>query len=152
MSQGDKLKSMKQDEISLIDSDDMRSLESEDALQRSLDIQLACAKVGFDWPEVHPVFEKVLEEVDEVKDEVYNDQPEPAKIEDELGDLLFAVVNLCRHLDVHPETALNNASDKFVHRFELVKSFALNENLVLEKLNIDELELLWQKAKKHIIE
>jgi uncharacterized protein YabN with tetrapyrrole methylase and pyrophosphatase domain len=66
-----------------------------------------------------------------------------------LGDLLFAVVNLCRHLNVQPNTALNKASDKFVHRFELLESFALADRLILKELNSAELELLWQKAKKH---
>jgi ATP diphosphatase len=92
----------------------------DNALQKALNIQLESAKLGFDWSEVAPVFDKVLEEIEEVRVEVYADKRQQQKIEDEIGDLLFAVVNLSRHLDVNPEIALQRASEKFTKRFILV--------------------------------
>jgi ATP diphosphatase len=126
---------------------DTISLNSNSVLQKALNIQLECAKFGFDWPDVAPVFDKVLEEIEEVRVEVYADEKEQQKIEDEIGDLLFAVVNLSRHLKVNPEIALIKASEKFTKRFMLVEEFAAEQDVELTSLNIDALELLWQKAK-----
>jgi ATP diphosphatase len=126
---------------------DTISLNSNSVLQKALNIQLECAKFGFDWPDVAPVFDKVLEEIEEVRVEVYADEKEQQKIEDEIGDLLFAVVNLSRHLKVNPEIALVKASEKFTKRFMLVEEFAAEQDVELTSLNIDALELLWQKAK-----
>jgi ATP diphosphatase len=124
------------------------SLNSDSVLRKALNIQLDCAKLGFDWPEVAPVFDKVLEEIEEVKAEVYADKQQQQKIEDEIGDLLFAVVNLSRHLDVNPEIALEKASEKFTKRFMLVEQFAAKQDVELTSLTLDALELLWQKAKE----
>ncbi|MFT6085222.1 MAG: ATP diphosphatase [Glaciecola sp.] len=127
---------------------DRISLNPDSVLHKALNIQLECAKLGFDWPEVAPVFDKVLEEIEEVKTEVYADKQQQQKIEDEIGDLLFAVVNLSRHLDVNPEIALEKASEKFTKRFMLVEQFAATQDVELTSLNLDALELLWQKAKE----
>jgi ATP diphosphatase len=124
------------------------SLNPDSVLHKALNIQLDCAKLGFDWPEVAPVFDKVLEEIEEVKAEVYADKQQQQKIEDEIGDLLFAVVNLSRHLDVNPEIALEKASEKFTKRFMLVEQFAAAQDVELTSLNLDALELLWQEAKE----
>jgi ATP diphosphatase len=121
-------------------------------LHKALNIQLDCAKLGFDWPEVAPVFDKVLEEIEEVKTEVYADKQQQQKIEDEIGDLLFAVVNLSRHLDVNPEIALEKASEKFTKRFMLVEQLAATQDVELTSLNLVSLELLWQKAKEILSE
>jgi ATP diphosphatase len=120
---------------------------SDNALQKALNIQLESAKLGFDWSEVGPVFDKVLEEIEEVRVEVYADKRQQQKIEDEIGDLLFAVVNLSRHLDVNPEIALQRASEKFTKRFILVQRFAAAQDVELTSLNIEALELFWRKAK-----
>ncbi len=120
---------------------------SDNALQKALNIQLESAKLGFDWSEVGPVFDKVLEEIEEVRVEVYADKRQQQKIEDEIGDLLFAVVNLSRHLDVNPEIALQRASEKFIKRFILVQRFAAAQDVELTSLNIEALELFWRKAK-----
>jgi ATP diphosphatase len=119
----------------------------DNALQKALNIQLESAKLGFDWSEVAPVFDKVLEEIEEVRVEVYADKRQQQKIEDEIGDLLFAVVNLSRHLDVNPEIALQRASEKFTKRFILVQRFAAAQDVELTSLNIEALELFWRKAK-----
>jgi ATP diphosphatase len=124
----------------------------ESLLQKALNIQLECAKLGFDWPEVAPVFDKVLEEIEEVKAEVYVRRQQQDKIEDEIGDLFFAIVNLSRHLEVNPDVALKKANEKFSKRFSLVQKFAANEDLELTNLHMDALELLWDKAKKTLNE
>jgi len=120
-------------------------------LQTTLNIQLGCAELGFDWPEVAPVFAKVLEEIEEVKAEVYVKHQQQEKIQDEIGDLLFSVVNLSRHLGVNPDIALIKANEKFIKRFTVVEQFAAEQNTELTGLNSDALELLWQKAKKILI-
>ena len=129
-------------------TNDAIKLIPESLLQKALHIQLECANLGFDWPEVGPVFDKVLEEIEEVRAEVYTQQQQQDKIEDEIGDLFFAVVNLSRHLDVNPDLALKKANEKFCKRFLLVQKFAANEDLELTSLRFDALERLWQKAKK----
>ncbi len=116
-------------------------------LQRALDIQLKCAEFGFDWPDAAPVFDKIVEEIDEVKAELNTSEPQQHKIEDEVGDLFFAVVNLSRHLNVNPDVALARATDKFSKRFTLVQELAAAECVELYKLSAEELEILWQKAK-----
>lgn len=116
-------------------------------LQKALEIQLKCAEFGFDWPDAVPVFDKIVEEIDEVKAEVNAIEPQQHKIEDEVGDLLFAVVNLSRHLHINPDFALAKATEKFSKRFVLVQKFAAAESLELKNLKVEELEILWQKAK-----
>lgn len=120
-------------------------------LQKALEIQLKCAEVGFDWPDAAPVFDKIVEEMVEVKAEVDATEPQQHKIEDEVGDLLFAVVNLSRHLHVNPDFALAKATEKFCQRFALVQKFAVSESLELKKLSAEDLEILWQKAKLSLI-
>jgi ATP diphosphatase len=121
-------------------------------LQKALNTQLECAKLGFDWPDVAPVFDKILEEIEEVKAEVYAQPRQQDKIEDEIGDLFFAVVNLSRHLGVNPDEALKKANEKFSKRFSLVQQFAANDGLELISLHTDALELLWDRAKRTLNE
>jgi ATP diphosphatase len=132
--------------------DDEGALEKGDnnALNTALSIQLKCAELGFDWPDVSPVFDKVLEEIDEVKAEVFAPKQEQAKIEDEIGDLFFAAINLARHLHVDPVIALEKASSKFTQRFDLVEQYAKDSELKLEDMSLEELELLWQEAKRKL--
>lgn len=108
-------------------------------------IQKTCAKVGFDWPEVAPVYEKIHEELNEVQEAVASG--EQAHIDEEIGDLLFAVVNLARHHKVDAETALLRANQKFTQRFNAVEALAEAENTSVKNMSLDELELLWQQVK-----
>ena len=114
------------------------------ALTRAEKLQKRAAGVGFDWPEVAQVFDKIDEEIDELKTEIGNDAPRD-RLEAELGDLLFAVANLARHLGVDPEAALRRANAKFVRRFGAVES-ALGPRLA--GATLDEMEEAWQSAKQ----
>jgi ATP diphosphatase len=115
------------------------------SLKLAHQVQMAAKALGFDWPEALPVFDKVLEELQEVK-EAYLEN-DPAAISDELGDLLFAAVNLCRHLDVSPDQALDQATSKFSGRFTLVQRLASERDINMNEASIDELEVLWLEAK-----
>ncbi len=113
------------------------------ALMRAEKLQKRAAKRGFDWPDTHGPVEKLREEIEEVSEAVRTqDQTE---IEAEIGDLLFSVVNLARKLKVEPEAALRRANDKFTRRFNAVEAGAIPS---LEALSLDEMETLWQAAKR----
>ena len=101
--------------------------------------------VGFDWPEAAPVFDKVREELVEIEAEVATGKAE--EIEEEIGDLLFSVVNLARKLHVNGETALQRATDKFTGRFKQVEALARERGLVLEGMTLAELDALWDEVK-----
>lgn len=117
------------------------------ALKQADKIQKRAARVGFDWPDVEPVFDKINEEVAEVKDAVARSNADD--IEDELGDLLFTVVNLTRHYGVDAERALAKANDKFSGRFRQVEELAHVKGVDLKSLSLDELDSLWNLAKKN---
>jgi tetrapyrrole methylase family protein/MazG family protein len=112
-------------------------------LARADKIQSRVAAVGFDWPDAAPVFDKVEEELGELR--AVADDRERAT--GEMGDLLFAVVNLARHLGVDPDTALVRANDKFAARFRVVEELASARSLRLRELSLDELDALWEEAK-----
>jgi ATP diphosphatase len=110
------------------------------ALKRAEKVQRRASRVGFDWPDADGPRAKIDEELGEI--ERAEDDAERAA---EIGDLLFAVVNYARHLDVNPETALREATARFEARFRKVEELA---DKPLKKMDIDELETLWQRAKK----
>ncbi|MCL1120249.1 nucleoside triphosphate pyrophosphohydrolase [Shewanella seohaensis] len=118
------------------------------ALSRSIKIQQRVARVGFDWPELEPVVAKIHEEIDEVLAEVNQPALDQAKVQAEMGDLLFAVVNLARHLKVDPEQALRQANVKFERRFKGVEAFARQNNKALEEHSLEELDAYWDKVKQ----
>lgn len=113
-----------------------------DALARALAVQRDAARVGFDWPEISPVFEKVLEEVGEIREALASGNAEHAK--DELGDLLFAVVNLSRFLDAEPSEALHRTTD----RFERVCALVRDAGKSPEACTLEELDAAWEQAKR----
>ncbi len=117
------------------------------ALMRSEKIQKKAGSVGFDWQETEPVYDKVNEEIAELKEAAKTGNAE--RIEEEYGDLLFSVVNLGRHLKVTPEIALTKASDKFIKRFEKMEAEAVKDNLDMAQLSLEELDKLWENSKKH---
>ena len=103
------------------------------------------SKVGFDWPDVSGAIPKIREELDELLEAM--DAGSPDEITDELGDLLFATVNVARHVDVDPELALRAASDKFRHRFEGVEQLARDNEIDLQQASLDVLDDLWDRVK-----
>ncbi|PSV57764.1 nucleoside triphosphate pyrophosphohydrolase [Photobacterium sp. GB-3] len=118
------------------------------ALMRADKIQKRCANVGFDWDELAPVVDKVKEELDEVMDEVIQAVPEQQRIEEELGDLLFSVVNLSRHLKVKPEMALQKANKKFEKRFRQVEESVLEQGKIISQCSLTELDEAWNRVKE----
>ena len=131
------------------------------ALMHAQKLQKACAKVGFDWPEVMPVLDKVREEVDEIAQEIHiaseSESTESGDIlplnhdaiEEEIGDALFAMVNLSRHLKVDADTALRKASHKFAARFKGVEQLAREQGTELDTMSLEEMETLWQTIKRN---
>ncbi len=113
-------------------------------LIRAEKLQKKAAKVGFDWENAQGALEKVEEELDEVKRAVAGD----GDPEEELGDLLFAVVNVARHLKVDPERAMEKTCNKFVRRFAEMERQAQQENKALSDLSLTELDTLWNRSKE----
>lgn len=116
------------------------------ALLRAEKIQARASRIGFDWPNVEGAWEKVQEEQEELLAALAEGQAE--KIRDEFGDLLFALVNVARFLQVDPEEALSRTVDKFIHRFRAMEEMAAARGLDLKRLNLAELDRLWDEAKK----
>lgn len=116
------------------------------ALIRAHKIQNKARKVGFDWDNVEDASKKVIEELNEVL-EVYNTKDKD-RITEEVGDLLFACVNVSRFLEVNEEEALNKTIDKFIKRFSYIESAALKNNKTLKEMTLQEMDELWNEAKK----
>jgi len=109
-------------------------------LERAWKLQKKAAKAGFDWPNVEGVIEKIREELEEV---IQADD-----VEEELGDLLFSVVNLCRYLKVEPSAALHRTNGKFIHRFKHVEKKMRETGQEMKQENLDIMERYWNEAKK----
>ena len=121
------------------------------ALQRAEKLQKRAARVGFDWPEAAPVFDKVLEEVAELREAAAaadSGKPANSTATEELGDLLFACVNLARHLNVEPEAALRAANAKFTARFHYVEAALAESGRDVGEVGLAELDRLWEEAKQ----
>ncbi|HZH52202.1 MAG TPA: nucleoside triphosphate pyrophosphohydrolase [Microvirga sp.] len=116
------------------------------ALTRAQKLTAKAAKVGFDWPEAAQVIDKIHEELEEVKEASSSGSRD--RIEDEIGDLLFAVTNLARHFDVDPEMALRRTNAKFERRFRSIEQALQRRSRTLEEASLDEMEELWVAAKE----
>ena len=114
------------------------------ALSQAAKIQKRCSHVGFDWDNRDDVFDKIAEEVEEVKAELHRDEN---ALSEELGDLLFAVVNLCRHAKQYPETILRKANQKFTKRFQSVEAKVNQSDKAFAEHQLNELEAYWQQVK-----
>lgn len=115
------------------------------ALLEALKVSKKAAKVGFDWETTEPVFDKLDEEISELRDAIKNNDAE--NVSEEIGDLLFVVVNLARHLDIEPETALKKTNRKFRQRFKFIEEQLKQSGRKLEDADLSELDDLWNKAK-----
>ncbi len=116
------------------------------SLSRAIKLQKRAAQVGFDWPEALPVVDKVREELDEVLEAMSENDADA--IAEEIGDLLFVVSNLARHLKVEPESALRAANAKFERRFRFIEQALRDAGRNMEDCALEELDALWGEAKK----
>ena len=116
------------------------------ATKLAVKIQKRVATVGFDWPSIEPVFDKIEEEMDEVKAEIASNGGQQ-RLFDEVGDLMFACINLARKLNVDPEAALRATSQRFKWRFTWIEQQAQNQGRSVDDMSLDEMEALWRKAK-----
>jgi ATP diphosphatase len=117
------------------------------ALTRAVKLQRRAGTVGFDWNDPHAVIAKIREELAELEQEL-SDGEERERLEDELGDLLFAAVNLARHLSVEPEAALRRANAKFERRFRHIETELERAGRRPQDASLDEMEALWVEAKR----
>jgi len=117
------------------------------ALSQAAKIQKRCSHVGFDWDDINDVFAKIEEEVLEVKEELEAKEINKEALGEELGDLMFAVVNLCRHAKQDPETLLRKANQKFTKRFHGVEAQVSESGRDFSQHNLEQLEQYWQQVK-----
>lgn len=117
------------------------------ALSRAQKIQSKAARVGFDWPSVAPVYAKLEEELEELRDAAGHGNRDHT--EEEMGDVLFVIANLARHYGLDAETALRKGNDKFLRRFADLETQVAASGRRFEDHSLDELDLYWAKAKDH---
>jgi nucleoside triphosphate diphosphatase len=115
-------------------------------LTRAVKLQKRAGKVGFDWNDPRAVLAKLREEIEELEEEL-SAPANPDRLQDELGDLLFAAANLARHLSLDPEAALRHANDKFVSRFSYIETALASQGRAPADASLDEMEALWREAK-----
>ena len=113
------------------------------ALMRAQKVQKRASKVGFDWPDAMGAFEKISEETEELREAIVCD----GNVEEELGDLLFAVVNVARHVHVDAELSLEKAVEKFTARFTLVENEVRSMGKEMNELSLEELDSIWDRVK-----
>lgn len=129
-------------------SEDMESVaKALPALIRASKVQKKAAKIGFDWKDAKEASEKVVEELNEVL-EVYNSN-DVEKIKEEVGDLLFSCVNVARLLKIDEEESLNLTTEKFISRIKIMEELAKEKNEEISKMNLEELNVLWDYSKKY---
>lgn len=118
------------------------------ALTRAIKLQKRAARVGFDWTRADEILDKIEEEIGELRAEITAGTPTKDRMQDELGDLLFALVNLARRLDIDPETALRGTNAKFDRRFRQVEAGLAAQGRSPEEASLEEMEALWVDAKR----
>lgn len=117
------------------------------ALTRAVKLQNKAAKVGFDWPSLTPVLEKLDEEIAELKEAVEAANKDQAHIEEEFGDILFVLANVARHLNIDPENALRGANAKMLRRFAHIEDRLAEDGRIPQQSNLEEMDKLWDEAK-----
>lgn len=116
------------------------------ALAHAMEFQHRVATVGFDWPQVSQVLEKIEEELQEIRDEI-REAAGHDRLEDEIGDLLFVCVNLARHMKVNPEAALQRANAKFERRFLRIEEMLAQSGRGPDDSTLEEMDGLWNQVK-----
>ncbi len=124
---------------------DVLTIDSE--LKQAVAITNTVSQVGFDWPNTDGVIDKIKEELAEVQHEI-NTQGSAERIQDEVGDLLFAVSNLARHLNIDPQQALQGTNQKFIRRFNYIENKVFQQNKRLTDYSLSELDQYWNEAKQ----
>lgn len=119
------------------------------ALMRAQKVGKSAAKVGFDFPDAAQAMKKVYEEAAETEQVMSGSTPDAERLFEEIGDLLFAAVNVARLCGVDSESALSSAADKFISRFEKIEQKAANENRELSQMTLREMDLLWDRVKNN---
>jgi len=122
------------------------------AIHEAHQISSRVARVGFDWPDIEGIFDKLQEEVRELKDVIstQNDDKRRDRLEDEIGDILFCIVNISRYLKIDSESALKRANRKFKSRFQYMEGELAKQGKTLDQTPLEEMEALWQRAKSEI--
>ncbi len=115
------------------------------ALQSAVKLQKQAARIGFDWDDIAPVMDKIREELDEVSRAM--EIGDKQDIESEIGDLLFSITNLARHLDIEPDNALRKSNQKFKRRFGYIERRLIDSGSSLKQATLDEMNALWNEAK-----
>ncbi|MEG0979433.1 MAG: nucleoside triphosphate pyrophosphohydrolase [Oscillospiraceae bacterium] len=129
-------------------TDSMLSVPKElPALMRSEKVQQKASKIGFDWSKIDGAFDKLSEEIDELKQAIINNDRENCF--EELGDVLFSAVNVSRFLDFHPEEALTASTEKFIERFNIVENLANDRGIDMKSSSLEVLDKLWVEAKQN---
>jgi MazG family protein len=118
------------------------------SLLRAYELSSRAAAIGFDWVQAADVLQKIDEEVAELREMVAQSPRDPERVEEEMGDLLFAIVNLARKLGIEPEAALRVANDKFQRRFEGMERSAAQRGQNLRAMSVDALEVAWKEQKR----
>jgi XTP/dITP diphosphohydrolase len=116
------------------------------AIVKAFRIQEKVRGIGFDWDDKSQVWEKVLEEIEELKVEIKNGDND--RIESEFGDVLFALTNYARFIDVNPEDALERTNKRFIKRFQIMEKMITKEGLDLSDMKLSEMDVFWEKAKE----
>ena len=116
------------------------------AIVKSIRIQEKVRGIGFDWENKNQVWDKVLEEIEELKVEV--DRGSQERMESEFGDVLFALTNYSRFIDVNPEDALERTNKRFIKRFQIMEKMIQKEGLNLSDMKLSEMDIFWEKAKE----
>ena len=114
-------------------------------LTRAVKLQDKAAQIGFDWPSIAPVLDKIKEEIQELEAAI--SETESSLIEEEFGDLLFVMANLARHLKIDPETALQKANLKFIRRFRHIETRLAEQNIPLAEAGLERMDALWDEAR-----
>jgi XTP/dITP diphosphohydrolase len=117
------------------------------AIVKANRIQEKVRGVGFDWEKREQIWDKVLEEITELKEEIVNRDTE--KIESELGDVLFSIINASRLYGIDPEAALEKTNRKFIKRFNYLENETLKKGISLHDMSLDEMNVIWEEAKKN---